>query len=131
MRPKADEKLIESREQQNYRSGDRMLLYLTKYTRHDIANSVREHSKIMDGATNIHCNSLLRLIKYVMETKDHALELKPKMNGDNLLEIEEYCDSDYISDKDNRKGTTGMVIHLCGVLIFFTEGQSQTTSDSG
>ena len=58
----------------------------------------------MDGATNIHYKSLLRLIKYVIETKDHTQELKPKLNGDNLLEIEGYCDSDYIHDKDNRKG---------------------------
>ena len=117
MRPKTDEKLIDSREQQNCISGVGILLHLAKYTQPDIANAVCEYSKMMDGATDIHYKSLLRLIKYVIETKDHALEMKPEMNGDNLLDIEGYCNSDYASNKHNRKSITGMVIYLCGSLI--------------
>ncbi len=42
--------------------------------------------------------SLLRLIKYVLGTKDYTLKMKPRINGDNLLNIEQYSDSDYVSD---------------------------------
>ena len=41
------------KEQTKYISRGAILLYLVKYTRPDIANSVREHSKVMDKATNI------------------------------------------------------------------------------
>ena len=36
-----------------------MLLYLTKHSRPDIVNAVREHSRMMDEATVEHFNSLL------------------------------------------------------------------------
>ena len=54
MRPKMDERLIKSREQQNFISDVGMPLYLTEYTQPDIANAVHEHSKMMDEATDLH-----------------------------------------------------------------------------
>ena len=59
---------IDDKKQHDYRSVVGMLLDLTKHTRPDIANAVREHSKMMDGATELHYKSLLRLIKYVLDT---------------------------------------------------------------
>ena len=117
MRPKENEELIDNKKQHDYRSGVGMLLYLTKHTRPDIANAVREHSKMMDGATELHYKSLLRLIKYVLDTKEYTLKMKPKINGNHLMNIEGYCDSDYAGDKDNRRSITGLVIYLCGAPI--------------
>ena len=91
MRSKMDGKLIKLREQQNIVSDVGMLIYLAKYTQPDKANAVNEHSKMIDGATDSHYKSLLRLITYEVETNDHALELKPKVNEDNMLDIEAYC----------------------------------------
>ena len=45
--------------------------------------------------------------------------MKPTIYGDNHLNIEGYRDSDYASDKETRKGITGMVIYLCGVPIMW------------
>ena len=42
---------IDSVMQSKYRSGVCMLLHLIKYSRHDLANVVRELSKCMDGAS--------------------------------------------------------------------------------
>ena len=117
MRPKENEEMIDDKKQHDYRSGVGMLLYLTKHTRPDIANAVREHSKMMDGATELHYKSLLRLIKYVLDTKEYTLKMKPKMNGNHLMNIEGYCDSDYAGDKDSRRSITGLVIYLCGAPI--------------
>ena len=74
MRPKENEELIDNKKQHDYRSGVEILLYLTKHTRPDIANTVREHSKMIDGATELHYKSLLRLIKYVLDTKEYTLK---------------------------------------------------------
>ena len=55
-----------------------MLLYLVKHSRPDIANSVRELSKVADGATKDHWQKLLRNIKFVLDTEFLALKMKPE-----------------------------------------------------
>ena len=55
--------------QKKFRSGVRTLLYLVKHSRPDIANSVREHTKVMDGANNRHYKELLRTMKFVADVK--------------------------------------------------------------
>lgn len=55
-----------------------MLLFLVKYSRPDIANAVRELSKVNDGATKAHQKELLRLIKFVVDTKDWMLKYELK-----------------------------------------------------
>ena len=67
-----------------YRSGDGTLLYLIKHSQPDIANTIQEHSKMMDKATEQHYDSLLWVIKYVLDTKDKMLGLCPKEMGRNL-----------------------------------------------
>ena len=101
MRPKENEELIDDKKQHGYRSGVGMLLYLTKHNRPYIANAARKHSKMMDGATILHCKSLLWLIKYVLDTKEYILKMKPKMNGKNLINIEGYYF--IVSQHDNRR----------------------------
>ena len=68
MRPMEGDDLLSQNEQVKYRSGVGMLLYLVKFSRPDIANSVRELSKVMDGATKGHLICLLRVIKFVLDT---------------------------------------------------------------
>jgi hypothetical protein len=41
-----------------------------KHSRPDIPNAVREANKVIDGATRKHWKYLLRIIKYVLETKE-------------------------------------------------------------
>ena len=132
-RPTENEVKLCNKRQELYRSGVGTLLYLTKQTRPDIANSVREHSKMMDGATKTHFESLLRLIKYVLETQDQKLQFKLKRSKvkENLFYIVGYSDSDYASDKDNRRSITGMVIYLCGIPIAWkSKGQKAVTLSS-
>ena len=75
-----------------------ILLWLMKHSRPDIANAIREASKVMDRATKTHQKYLLRIIKYVIDTKEKKLRYtvtKQKMKG---LEHEGYCDSNYAGD---------------------------------
>ena len=50
-----------------------MLLYLIKFSQPDISNSVQELTKAMDRATEAHFKSLLRVLKFVLDTRDAGL----------------------------------------------------------
>ena len=77
-----------------------MLLYLVKHSRPDIANAVRELSKVADGATKDHWKALLRVINYVLSTENHGLKIKPSLK--ESFYMEGFSDSEYVGDKDSR-----------------------------
>ena len=129
-RPTNEDEKIDDELQNYYRSGVGILLYLTKYTRPDISNAVREHSKMMDGATMDQYKSLLRLIKFVIETKNQMLKMRvQRRNG--IFKITGYSDADYAGDKDTRRSISGMIIYLCGIPIAWkSKGQKAVTLSS-
>jgi hypothetical protein len=131
-RPKKGEILISSEDQTKFRSGVGMLLYLVKHSRPDIANAVRELSKVADGATKDHWNKLLRAIKFTLDTKHLALKMKPEwdqpikmVNGkpDWASIFETKCtmgatsDSEYSGDKETRQSVFGWELYFMGALI--------------
>ena len=77
-----------------------MLLYLLKHLRPDLSNSVRELTKVMDGATSGHMKALIRVIMYVETTKDYEVVLDP--GQETKWEKKAYTDSDFARDADNR-----------------------------
>ena len=60
-----------------YRTGVGMLLFLIKHSRPDICNAVRELSKCLDGPNEAAYKEMLRVVKYVMDTKDRGLKIAP------------------------------------------------------
>jgi hypothetical protein len=97
-----------------------MLLYLVKHSRPDISNAVRELSKVMDGATQDHMNTLRRVIKFVLCTKKRRVRMK--RTPENVVA---YVDSDYAGDKGNRRSITGYLIYLLGVPILWKSKQQR------
>jgi hypothetical protein len=111
-----DDTLIPVDQQKKYRSGVGMLLYLVKHTRLYLANSVRELSKVADGATMAHWKFLLRCIKYVITTENLALKVKHnKLEG--MAELEGISDSDYGADQETRISVFGWNLYFCGASI--------------
>jgi hypothetical protein len=51
--------LLSEEDQSTYKSGLKILLWLMKHSQPDIANSVRESNKVMNGATKSHWKYLL------------------------------------------------------------------------
>jgi hypothetical protein len=76
-RPSNDDDTIDGNLQSEYRSGVGMLLYLTKYSRPDLCNVVRELSRCMDKATMGTYLEMLRVIKFVIDTKNFGLRVQP------------------------------------------------------
>ena len=116
VREKDKEKCISKEDQKLFRSGVGMLLYLVKHSRPDIANPVRELSKLLDGATKEAFKEIMRLIKYVLDTKGWGLKIEPTF-GSEAWNLVCFCDSDYAGDPDSRKSVSGNILYVRGVPI--------------
>ena len=112
------EEVIGQEEHALYRSGVGMLLFLVKHTRPDIANAVRELSKALRAPGMAAYKGLLRLIKFVLDTKELAIRIKPVPFGEeNVWEIVCFSDSDYASDVETRISVAGFILYVMGVPV--------------
>jgi hypothetical protein len=76
----------------------------------DVANAVRELSKVADGANHAHWKALLRTIKYVICTENLDLRLKPNILTQGAqFHLSGISDSDYARDKNTRTSVFGYV----------------------
>ena len=107
---------VDEKTQSMYRSGVGTLLYLTKHSRPDITNPVRELSKSMDGASMAQVTEMYRVINFVLETKTLGLRMVPTFN-DGIWQLEALNDSDFANDKDTRYSVYGYIIYFCGVPV--------------
>ena len=130
MRPLPDDPKLSEEQQSRYRSGVGMLLYLIKHSRPDLANAIRELTKVLDGATTAHYKAMLRVIRYVFDTERYGLLLNP--NGKTPVEVIAYSDSEYGGDRDTRISVYGYKIYLNGALISWKSksGKSVTLSST-
>ena len=71
-----EEDKVNAKDHETYRSGVGTLLYLTKHSRPDISNPVRELSKTMDAPAPAHLKEMYKLIRFVLSTKDYGLKIQ-------------------------------------------------------
>ena len=116
VRPDENCELIDDNLQKRFRSGVGMFLYLTKYSRPDLCNVVRELYKCMDGASMGSYMELLRVIKFVLDTKNFCLKIRPKIEDSNW-NLKVFCDSDWAGDTETRISVTGFIIYLQGAPV--------------
>lgn len=74
-----------------------------------MSNSVRELSKVNDGATQAHWKSLIRTIKFTLDTRSYALRIKRKKIQE-VFYLDGVSDSEFAGDKDTR-------ISVCGDIL--------------
>ena len=124
---------LDSEKQTRYRSGVGMLLYLVKFSRPDIYNSVRELTKSMRSATESHYQSLIIVLKFVMETQDFGLiyDSGILINFKGIWKIIAYSDSYFGGDTYNRISLTVFCIYIGNCLIAWkSRGQKSVTLSS-
>jgi hypothetical protein len=127
-RPTKDVQVLVEDLQKKYRSGVGMLFYLTKYSRPDIINVLRELSKCMDGTTWFDYHEMLLIITLVIDTKilDWKLNRKLKMKWNGVKKI--FYGSDLTGDPDTRISITGFIVYLLDILIYWrSKAQSSVT----
>ena len=107
---------VNPEDHETYRSGVGTLLYLTKNSRPDICNPVRELSKTMDAPAPVHLKETYKVIGHVLSTKGYGLkfELRKDMIKWKLKAL---SDSDFVSDKETRIRDFGYIIYFCGLPI--------------
>jgi Reverse transcriptase (RNA-dependent DNA polymerase) len=128
VRPKEGDAKVTPSEQAIYRSAVGSLLQFIKYSRPDIANSVRELAKCMDGATPAAFKEMKRIIKYVLDTQHFGLRMQPIFQEDNKWQMTVYTDSDWAGDKDNRHSVSGYAIFLLNVPILWKSRLQRTVA---
>jgi hypothetical protein len=84
VKPTKETGKLTDEEQKLYQTGVRMLLYLVKYSRPDIANAVRELSKGMKEATLDVMKELKRVVKLILSTKNLGLQMQPMHVKDKM-----------------------------------------------
>jgi len=96
-----DEQVINDTDQTEYRSRVRMLLFLTKFSRPDIANAVRDLSTMNDRAGMTHVKEMLRVIKFVVDTRYWCLLYRISKSDREVVtwKLKAYSDSDFAGDK--------------------------------
>jgi hypothetical protein len=82
--PATDDDVIDVDLQGRYWSSVGMLLYLIKYSRPDLCNVFKELAKFMDKATKGTYLEMLRVVKFVIDTKNFCLRIKPEFKGGKL-----------------------------------------------
>ena len=107
---------VNPEEHETYRSGVGTLLYLTKHSRPDICNPVRELSKTMDAPAPAHLKEMYKVIRQVLSTKGYRLKFELRKD---LLKwaLKALSDSDFASDKETRISVFGYIIYFCGIPI--------------
>ena len=77
IRPECDKDLdLTFDDFKNYQSGVGLLLYIVRHSRPDLSNCVRELSKSMTLTTRDNYKKLLRVIRYIYDTKYYTLNMK-------------------------------------------------------
>lgn len=91
-----------------YRSLIGCLGYLAGRTRPDIAYAINIFSQFQENPGITHWNGLIKLLGYVVHSKDQKLVLSEASN----LNVSCYSDSDFASNRDDRVSIGGLILFL-------------------
>ena len=125
-----DGELLDEKSATKYRKGVGKLVYLARWTRPDVLNSVRELARQNKAPTEVHFEAMLKCMKYCISTPDLGLKLKTNRlwNGsrDHEFDIAGHSDSIYAQCTETRKSVSGNTTTLDGSPVV-TRSAMQTT----
>ena len=107
---------VNPEDHETFRSGVGTLLYLTKHSRPDISNPVRELSKTMDAPAPVHLKEMYKVIRHVLSTKGYGLKFELRKDMIKWA-LKALTDSNFASDKETRISVFGYIIYFCGIPI--------------
>ena len=112
-----------------YRSLVGKLLYINKVSRPEISNAVRELSQYFDNPSHLHWKQLIKVCSYLKCTRQKGLCLRKSY--ERPTQLTGYVDSNFATDMNDRRSTTGYIIILGGnVISWKSKKQGSTTLSS-
>jgi hypothetical protein len=118
-------KVLSDEQQNKYRALIGSVLYISEWTRPDIHFAVNYLSRSLGKATTRDWKYLLRVIKFLYDTRKQVLEFN-KSDCKKPLEI--YTDSDWGNDQVDRKSTSGYMMYVMGNLCSWRSKKQSTTA---
>src|SRR5580693_5502403 len=100
------------------------LLYMMLGTRPDIAFAVTKLSQHAANPSKDHLSRALYICRYLLGTSDYALVYDGLSDGG----LEAYADSDWASDPNTRKSTTGYLVKLAGGIFAWNSCAQKTVA---
>ena len=107
---------VNPEDHETYRSGVGTLLYVTKHSRPDICNPVRELSKTINAPGPVHQKEMYKVIRHALSTKGYGLKFELRKDMIKWA-LKALSDSDFASDKETRISVFGYIIYFCGIPI--------------
>ena len=117
-----DDNYLDKDETTNFRKGVGKLLHVTRWTRPDTCNSVRDLTRRLKGPSEIHNVAMLRVMRFLDLTKEKGWTLKPSRVWDGMDKSFEFMirgrsDSDHASCPDSRKSVSGYMVYLEDTMV--------------
>ena len=107
---------ISAKDQKTYHSGVGKLLFLMKWSRPDMLNSVRDLSQFMSCARPSHVVTMERVMQYCLCSKYKGFKLQPSGTWDgnrkHKFKIHGRSDSDYAKCMGDQKSITGYSTYI-------------------
>lgn len=113
-----------------FRSLGGTMLWVARCTRPDIYFSLIYLLQFSMFCTVLHYNHLKRVARYLLGTVDFRLKLSVPHDAPAGVAIDVYCDSDWASDKNDRKSYTGALVLLCDNPVSWVSRKQATVSTS-
>ncbi|CAG4933546.1 unnamed protein product [Colias eurytheme] len=106
-----------------YREAIGCLLFLSSVSRPDISFAVNVLSRYVNNPSPQHVNSVKRVIRYLIKSKHLCIKYSRESN-----DLIGYSDSDFASDIDTRKSTTGYLFMMNGGPITWSSQKQKTVA---
>ena len=111
---------LEEEMHKQYRKGVGKLIHLSKYSRPDLLNAVRELTKFGNKLGLVHYKAMVRLMKFYWQARNEGLMINPNkrwdvVNKNYLFEITGESDSTFASDPETKRSVSGWSAKLNNV----------------
>lgn len=102
------------------------LLFVAQVSRPDICYAVNTVSRFNNNPGKLHWIAVKRIVRYLKQTSKYKLCFQQQEDGPPR--ITGYCDSDFASDIDERKSTSGYVFKMHGGSISWCSKKQPTVA---
>lgn len=109
-----------------YREAIGSLLFLATVSRPDTSYAVGLVSRFLNKYDLTHWHAVQRIFKYFIETKDYGILYQG--NSANYYSLVGYSDSDFASDLDSRRSTSGYIFKLANGPVTWKSKRQDTVS---